>query len=154
MIGIVIAAESAGLMGAALRRSPALQATDTAPFTHPQIREWLSFTAERAYPRSLILVAGVAIRTAHQDLLPLVRPLSNGPWPAGHLHAAAFSYRPLQKGILDMKATVAALFEAESLQGVLHLLNDYRDITGAGQSEFVRGACWIGPIAEVVAGRR
>ncbi len=47
--GIVIAAESVGLMGAALRRSPALQASEAAPFAHPQIREWLSFTAERAY---------------------------------------------------------------------------------------------------------
>jgi anti-anti-sigma factor len=154
MLGIVIVAESAGLVGAALRRSPASQATENAPFAHPQVREWLSFTAERAYPRSLILATGVAMRTAHETLIPLVRPLSHGSWPAGHLHAAAFSYRPLQKGVLDMKATVTALFEAESLQGVLHLLNDYRDIAGTGQSEFVRGACWIGPIAEVVTGRR
>jgi len=48
-----------------------------------------------------------------------------------------------------MKTTVSTLFEAETLQGVLHLLNDDREITGAGQSEFVRGACWIGPITEV-----
>ncbi len=76
-----------------------------------------------------------------------------GPWPAGHFHAAAFSYRPLQKGALDVKTTVSTLFEAETLQGVLHLLNDDREIAGAGQSEFVRGACWIGPITEVVTER-
>ncbi len=154
MAGIVIAAESAGLMGAALRRSPALQASETAPFTHPQIREWLSFTAERAYARSLTLVAGVASRAPHPTLAPLVRPLGKGPWPAGHFHAAAFSYRPLQKGTLEVKTTVTTLFEAETLQGVLHLLNDDREIAGAGQSEFIRGACWIGPIPEVVAERR
>ena len=117
------------------------------------IRDWLSFTAERAYARSLTLVAGVATRTDHQALAPLVRPLGKGPWPAGHFHAAAFSYRPLQKGELDVKATVMTLFEAETLQGVLHLLNDDREIAGAGQSEFVRGACWIGPITEVVTER-
>ncbi len=151
--GIVIAAESVGLMGAALRRSPALQASEAAPFAHPQIREWLSFTAERAYSRCLTLVAGVATRANYQALAPLVRPLGKGPWPAGHFHAAAFSYRPLQKGALDVKTTVSTLFEAETLQGVLHLLNDDREIAGAGQSEFVRGACWIGPITEIAAER-
>jgi hypothetical protein len=93
---------------------------------------------------------GVATRGTHHALTPLVRPLGKGQWPAGHFHAAAFSYRPLQKGTLDMKTTVSTLFEAETLQGVLHLLNDDREIIGAGQSEFVRGACWIGPITEVV----
>ena len=151
--GIAMVAESAGLMGAALRRSPALQASEAAPFAHPQIREWLSFTAERAYSRSLTLVVGVAARANRQALAPLVRPLGKGPWPAGHFHAAAFSYRPLQKGALDVKTTVTTLFEAETLQGVLHLLSDDREVSGAGQSEFVRGACWIGPITEVAAER-
>jgi anti-anti-sigma factor len=149
--GMVIAAESSGLTGAALRRSPALRADNTVPFSHPQIREWLSFTAERAYSRSLALAVGVAARTDHQALASLVRPLGKGPWPAGHFHAAAFSYRPLQKGALDVKTTVSTLFEAETLQGLLHLLDDDREIVGAGQSEFVRGACWVGPITEVVA---
>jgi anti-anti-sigma factor len=147
--GIIIAAESVGLTGAALRRSPALQADKTTPFTHPQIREWLSFTAERAYSR-LTLAVGVATRGTSHALTPLVRPLGKEQWPAGHFHAAAFTYRPLQKGALDMKTTVSTLFEAETLQGVLHLLNDDREIIGAGQSEFVRGACWIGPITEIV----
>jgi anti-anti-sigma factor len=151
--GMVMVAESAGLMGAALRRSPALQASEVAPFVHPQIREWLSFTAERAYSRALALVVGVASRADRQELASLVRPLGKRPWPAGHFHTAAFSYRPLQKGELDVKTTVTTLFEAETLQGVLHLLSDDRDVVGAGQSEFVRGACWMGPIAEVVAER-
>ena len=30
---------------------------------------------------------------------------------------------------------------------MLHLLHDDRGAAGAGESEFVRGACWIGPIA-------
>jgi hypothetical protein len=53
-----------------------------------------------------------------------------------------------------VKTTVKTLFEAETLQGVLHLLNDDREIAGAGQSEFIRGACWIGPIREIEAERR
>ncbi|MBI3329160.1 MAG: STAS domain-containing protein [Nitrospinae bacterium] len=151
--GIVMVAESAGLIGAALRRSPALPASAAAPFAHPQVRQWLSFTAERAYARCLTLVAGVAARTNRQALVPLVRPLGKELQPTGHFHAAAFSYRPLQKGELDVQTTVTTLFEVETLQGVLHLLSDDREITGVGQSEFVRGACWIGPITEVVAER-
>ncbi len=152
--GVVMVAESAGLTGAALRRSPALGASENAPFAHPQIREWLSFTAERAYSRSLALVAGVATGTAHPALAPLVRPLNKEPWPAGHFHAAAFSYRPLQKGELDVRTTVATLFEAETLQGVLHLIGDGREIVGAGQSEFIRGACWVGPVTEIRTEKR
>lgn len=149
--GIVMVAESAGLVGAALRRSPALEPAAAAPFGYPEIREWLSFTPERAFPRSLALVVGVAARVDQPPLPPLLRPLSAQPWPAGHFHAAAFSYRPLPKGVIDVQPTVSTLFEAETLQGILHLLADRRAISGAGESEFVRGACWIAPITEIVA---
>jgi len=149
--GLVMVAESAGLMGAALRRSPALEPSEPASLDYPQIREWLSFTPERAYSRSLGLVVGVATRAERPRLTPLLRPIGREAWPAGHFHAAAFSYRPLQKGWIDLKPTLSALFEAETLQGVLHLLSDHRDIVGVGESEFLRGACWLAPIAEVVA---
>jgi hypothetical protein len=69
--------------------------------------------------------------------------------PMGHFHAAAFSYRPLKKGSIDLKATVTTLFETETLQGVLHLLSDHREAAGPQQSEFVRGACWIGGASEI-----
>ena len=154
-LGLVMIAESAGLVGAALRRSPALDASEGAPFRFPRIRDWLTFTAERAYTRSVTLVAGVAARGDAGALTPMIRPLgpvaSNGGKPiAGHFHAAAFSYRPVQKGEIDLKTTARSLFENQALEGILHLLGDDRAIVGAGQSEFVRGACWTGPISEIV----
>lgn len=152
-VGIVLVAESAGLLGATLRRSPAAAGSAAHRLTYPEIRDWLSFTPERAYARSVALVAGVAARAAAAPLGPLLRPLGREPWPAGHFHAAAFSYRPLQKGDVQMQPVISALFEGETLQGVLHLLNDDRRITGAGESEFVRGACWVSPISSVVAER-
>jgi hypothetical protein len=79
----------------------------------------------------------------------MLRPLGYGPWPAGHFHAAAFSFRPLKKGNIDLKTTVTTLFEAETLQGVLHLLSDRRESVGRQQSEFVRGACWISAMTEI-----
>jgi anti-anti-sigma factor len=52
-IGLVMIAESGGLVGAALRRSPAAESVS---FEYPDIRTWLSFSTERLYARSLALV--------------------------------------------------------------------------------------------------
>jgi anti-anti-sigma factor len=150
--GIVMVNDSAGLIGATLRQSPTKEDSDGAPFRFPDIRKWLSFTAERAYPRALTLVVGIAARGDCGALDPLLRPLGRSPEIRGHFHAAAFSYRPVKKGSLELKATVNTLFESTSLQGVLHLLADDRKIAGAGESEFVRGACWVAPIGDIQTG--
>ncbi len=149
-IGIVMVVESAGLVGAALRRSPATaNGAQDAPFKYPEVRSWLSFSTERLYSRSLALISGVAASSECAPLAALLRPLGGGASPLGHFHAAAFSYRPLQKGSIDLKTTVTTLFETETLQGVLHLLSDDRVGAGAQQSEFVRGACWFGAASEI-----
>src|SRR5262249_21682792 len=154
-IGVVVVAETAGLVGASLRRSPVSKQNGacSAPFEFPDIREWLSYSPERAYGRSLSLVAGIATKDVSQEnrnnILPMLRPVAVGEWPVGHFHAAVFPYRPLKKGTLDLKTTVSTLFDTGGVQSVMHLLNDTRAINGAGESEFVRGACWFAPIAWV-----
>jgi len=153
-LGIVVVAEAAGLVGASLRRSPAQAKEESDPFEFPRVREWLSFTAERTHTRSMTVLAGVALRDEVSVMSPVVRPLNSseanslGPIK-GHFHTAVFSYHPLQNGKIDLKATVRKLFERESVEDVLHLLSDDRVIAGAGESEFIRGACWIGPIREI-----
>jgi anti-anti-sigma factor len=148
-IGMVMVVESAGLVGAALRRSPATAAiANASPFQYPEVRTWLSFSTERLYSRSLVLISGVAASSASEAFAPLLRRMGSEASPVGHFHAAAFSYRPLKKGDIDLKATVLTLFETETLQGVLHLLTDDREAAGPRQSEFVRGACWIGALSE------
>ena len=144
MIGLVIIAESAGLVGAALRRSPVAESVS---FQFPEIRTWLSFSTERLYTRSLALVTGVASCRPVGPFASLLRPLGTGSDPFGHIHGAAFSYHPLQKGEIDLKSTVTSLFEVENLQGILHLFTDDRSTAGPQQSEFVRGACWIGTLS-------
>lgn len=145
-VAVVVLAEAAGLVGAALRRSPA-----SAPMSLelPAVRDWLSFTPERAFARSLALVAGVAARRPSAPLAAFLRPLGPEPAPSGHLHAAAFGFQPLRKGRIDLGQSVAAVFESAVPQGVLHLLDDDRPIVGSGQSEFVRGALWVGPIGAI-----
>jgi anti-anti-sigma factor len=145
-IGLVMIAESAGLVGAALRRSPS---PEGASFQYPDIRAWMSFSTERLYTRSLALVAGVSSSVSSGPCASLLRPLGACLGPFGHFHAAAFSYRPLQKGDVDLKSTVTALFESQNLQGVLHLLTDDRLSAGSQQSEFTRGVCWISALSGV-----
>ena len=143
--GIVAIAETSGLVGASLRQSPAL--TDGADFFgFPEVRTRLSFTAERVFARSLALIAGVAQRTGGPISATEVRPLDRDSGLDAHFHAAVFPFHAFKKGRLDVGESVRTLFETESLRGVLHLLNDDREIAGVGQSELTRGACWIGRI--------
>lgn len=152
-IGLVLVAESAGLIGAALRRSPVAVAAPGNPFTHPGIRNWLNFSAEPTFGHSQTLVVGVATRGDPGTLASIVRPMGRDPALQGHCHAAPFSYRPIPRGEIDYRTTITSLFENQNLEGVLHLLTDDRAIAGAGESEFVRGVCWLGPIGDVVVER-
>lgn len=139
-VGFVMVSEATGLVGAQLRRSPAVPLTDGEFFAHPDVRGRLTFTAERAFLRSMTVSAGVLVKGD----APCVRPIGPGGL-SGHVHAAAFPFRPLRKGEIEFKES-PSLFEHEQLLGVLHLLHDDRGPAGAGESEFVRGACWAGPI--------
>lgn len=150
---IVIVAESAGLMGASLKSSPATRSgTSTGFFGYPGVRQWLSFSPERCFPHSLVMIAGLATSGGPAGLKPFVRPIRKGSPLSGHFHAAAFGYRPLQKGRVEMRTAVRALFDAGGLQGVVHILADDRDTAGAGESELFRGACWTGPVRRFTAG--
>ena len=142
---LVLFAENAGLVGATLRR-PLDASSPPDRFAFPQIRDWLSFTSERTHRDGTALVVGVVARPGHA-LSPWLRPLRPDLPLRGHFHAAAFPYRPIRKGRLELPATIAELFENASPQAVLHLLADTRDIHGAGESEFHRGALWFAPVA-------
>jgi anti-anti-sigma factor len=161
--GVIIVAEVAGLVGAALRQSPftsAHPARDARSgqagngggtaasryFAHPHVRERLTFTAERAFARNVSLVAGVVARPDAAIDKSQLRPIGGTSSLLGHFHAAAFPFVPLKKGRIELHDTVIALFESERVLGVLHLLHDDRAASGAGANEFVRGACWASPI--------
>ena len=143
-VAVVLYAETAGLVGATLRKP--LDAAPPDRFAFPQIRDWLSFTSERAHRDSTTLVVGVVTRPGHK-LSPWLRPMAKDVELRAHFHAAAFPYRPIRKGRLELPATIAELFENSAPQALLHLLADNRDIHGIGESEFHRGALWFAPVA-------
>ena len=74
-LGIVIVAETAGLVGAALRQSPATPIDRGDSFTHPAVRKRLSFTTERAFTQSVSLSAGIVATPSASIPGDQLRPL-------------------------------------------------------------------------------
>ena len=148
--GIVMVAETAALVGASLQKAPSSQPAERTAkniFSFPEVRDWLSFTAEAAFANSTCLITGFAADKARVPSLQLLKPLVPSSELYGHFHAAAFPYRPLRKGKVNFSEAIQPLFETESVLGLLHLLNDWREANGAGESRFLRGACWCAPLA-------
>jgi len=139
----VMVAESAGLVGASLRRSPAITGAGSA-FEFPEIRDWLSFTSEPVHDKELALLIGCVERPAGtREFLPQWYSESD---LGVHVHAVTFPYRPLPRGLLALEPTVHELFETGGLTGLLHLLHDDRLMDGIGESRFRRGGCWLAPM--------
>lgn len=140
--GVFVAAvEAAGLVGASLQSAPDVPVDD--PFAFPAVRDRLGFTSERAFRDSTALIVGVVARPG-SPWAAWLRPM--GEDLLIHAHAAAFPYRPLQKGRIGLRETAGLLFESKNLQSILHLLHDSRVAGGAGESEFHRGAVWVSPV--------
>jgi anti-anti-sigma factor len=138
--GIVMAAEVFGLICTMLRKSPA----DPARLDYPAVREWLSYLPEHEHARSSSIVVGVASKEAS----PFLRPVTDE--HHGHFHAAVTAFRSLPRGRVEMADVLAQAFQPRSVLSVVHLLRDDRPIEGGGESEFLRGACWVFPIGEPI----
>ena len=147
--GLVIAAETAGLCGARLRRSPAGHGASTVQFEVPAVREWLSFAPERTYAMTTTLIAGVAARGSRGPLGAHLRPLGFMGQLYGHFHAAVFSYQPLPQRTVELGQLLRGLFQNHQLRDVLHLVWDDRGETGVGESALVRGVAWVSPITRI-----
>lgn len=147
---LVIAGESAGLAGASLRRSPTALAPSggQSPLGFPEVRQWLSFTTEKAHVRASAVVCGVVAKagTVPAALAPFLRPLGAGCTAETHLHAAVFRFRALPRGNLSVGAALRPWFEHETVQDVLHLLTDDRETDATLESAFTRGALWVAPL--------
>ena len=151
-VGLVLVAESAGLVGSALRQSPLATAPGLDLFGPERARDWFSLTAEPEFAGSTAIVVGVAARQAGPQLAPFVRPLtakSDGGSAAihGHFHATVVPYRPLPRANLKLHAVLKLFFEAGRIDSLLHLLHDSRPVVGVGESTFTRGAIWVVPLA-------
>lgn len=144
-VAIVIIAEAASVVGCTLLRSPD-QANGQPPLDFPGVRDWLNFTTERADERQLALIVGFAAESPPQESGAFLRPMGSASRVLGHFHAVVFPYRPLPKGRLELTETVTQLLDTQSARSVMHLLADEREFEGVGETDLMRGACWVGPL--------
>ena len=149
LAGMVIVGETAGLTGARLRKSPAMQSAAPVQFEVPAVREWLTFAPERTHSVTTALIVGVAARSPEGPLAAHLRPLGRTGRLFGHFHAAVFSYRPLPQRTVELGTLLRRLFKEHQLRDVLHLVWDDRWEVGVGESALVRGVGWVAPITQV-----
>jgi anti-sigma B factor antagonist len=147
-VGVVIAAETAGLCGARMLRSPAAPGAGGFTLELPGIRDWLSFAPERTHGLTTALIAGVVARTPEGPLAERLLPLEITERLHGHLHAAVFAYHPLPQRTVELDTLVRSVFADHPLRDVLHLLWDDRE-DGVGESALVRGVGWVSPITQI-----
>jgi hypothetical protein len=148
-IAFAILAESACVVGASLIKSPALGPMVCGV---PAVRDWLSFTTERVSEKSLALLVGVAGRKMPDHTAAFLRPLRPNAEVSAHVHAAVFNYSPVQRGELPFAGTVGKVMASSHPKALLHLLADSRRYEGVGETDLVRGACWMGPIETFTQG--
>jgi anti-anti-sigma factor len=146
--GIVIIAETAGLCGARLRRSPAVGSSPLR-FELPGLRDWLSFASERTGAMTTTLIAGVVARRPPGRLAAQLRPMGRMGRLQGHLHAAVFSYCPLPQRTVELADLLRGIFTGHRLLDVLHLVWDDRAEGAVAESSFARGVGWMAPITQV-----
>jgi hypothetical protein len=58
----------------------------------------------------------------------------------------------VQRGELPFGKTIADLLAASTPGAVLHLMSDSRPFEGVGETELVRGACWMGALPALSRG--
>ncbi len=146
--GIIMIAEAASLVGASLSISPFAAGDGFLPLEYPSVRDAVYYTTERAWPNTLVLMAGVIFRRPDDTWSRIVRPLSGGGL-RGHFHAAVFSFIPVKKSGDSPGEIVNDLFDSGRMQTVMHLVHDDRPVLGVGQSEFIYGTCWAGSISSL-----
>ncbi len=139
----VMVAESAGLIGTSLNKSP----TDgNKLFSFPEIKDWINFTTEPAHQKMLVVCVGFTFTEKNESVVRYFRPQKPGSPVYSHAHAAVFPYIPLKKTGIDFSETIDFIFNNADLADVLHLTNDTREIVGLGESQFMQGFCWITPV--------
>lgn len=141
----VIMAETGGLVGANLIRSPGK--IDGKPVSNSmEVRDWLSFCGEKVFAGEQTLVFGVVAKASESGSCTLLKKLSSNPALAARIHAVVFPYQPLPNGLIDLKTQVDKFFSGPPPVALLRLVDDNRPGQGLGESTFIRGACWCAPV--------
>ncbi|HNS17993.1 MAG TPA: STAS domain-containing protein [Bacteroidales bacterium] len=144
--GMVMVAETTGLVGAALSADPLSGELSNPLFSFPEIKQQVTVTTEPEFSGRLTVTTGMVALATNDEAYGYGRPLKSGSPFLGHLHTAVFSYHPLKKQWDDPQEVIHRLVEEHQFETILHLLNDERPHAGIGESEFQTGTVWMGEI--------
>ncbi len=145
---MVMIAESGGLIGTSLNASPV---DGNELFAYPEIKETINFTTEPAHNKMLTVSAGYFSKNENGEGEgnKFLRSLKPGTSLLGHIHSSVFPFLPLKKTDIDLNETIDYIFDGTDMVDILHLINDTREITGQGESQFIKGSCWIVPVESI-----
>lgn len=147
---MVMLAETSGLVGLSINNSPiSVPGGAMNLFNFPEVRDNINFTTEPDYQKMMTITVGIASKSDEGDLSLFTRQLAKDSTARQHFHTAIFAYHPFKKNNIDLDETVSTLFEQDKIRAVLHLINDTREFTGIGESEFKNGFCRIGKINSI-----
>ena len=139
-------AETTGLVGAWLRRSPGIVLSSM--YLDVQgVRAWLGTTPQPIHQGTTVLhgrrrLPDARTRCSRHILRPLAAGADSvGPSACGRLHLPAGARSAPWCSARSSPASSPSSGSA----ALLHLLGDDRGAAGAGQSAFRRGLCWSGP---------
>jgi stage II sporulation protein AA (anti-sigma F factor antagonist) len=148
-VGVVIAAETASLVGTALKQPAGLPGRPSFNYA-PSLEEILAFSPEPGFARMTTVVTGVVARAPVPPLAEFLRPLGGTQGLHGHFHAVVFPHYPLPQRTVGFQSLVLRMFGSLKVRTILHLLADDRGAQGAGESSFLRGLCWLSPITSII----
>ncbi len=120
------------------------------PYSFSQLRDNFNITAEPEYNGYIAVCAGISSIKPSPDsaVASFLRPLAPGVLISGHFHSSIFEFTPLKKNCKDPAELLMMLYEKKAPETVLHLINDWRAINGAGETEFINGTCWMVKISD------
>lgn len=147
---MITLAETSGVVGVALKKSPQAFAGAKPLFSFPALRDQVHFTTEPDHKGALVLCAGMVAPPENNEAASFLRPMNQEKKLCSHFHAAVFPFHLLRKDDFDLKKIVRELFEMAAPLQILHLIHDDRDLTGLGETEFRQGLCWIGKIDQLI----
>lgn len=103
----------------------------------------LLFTRKPNYRNHSVIMTGII----HTDRYPEVESYTRLTTPDGqlaaHLHLAVYPYLSLKTEETDLNQQLHPLLTTNSLQHLLHLVNDNRIPEGSGESRLTQGCAWL-----------
>lgn len=131
ILGIVLMAESKGLLGMNLKRIPIVEnkpENSRDIFASENFSEWINFPVEPTDVNNVIIGTGIAVKdrnAAGGAVQPLIPKEQNF-----HIHACVFGKEPFKKSLQEFDAEIERVLAELEVHKIQHLLGQTRFSTG------------------------